>query len=406
MRAKALVLVTAVAAALLTAPQAPANAAGAPFDSRPAQQALTRLIGPRYASQVTLRATRKGTGKDRFRVSADHGRLVVEGTSPAVELTGFGWYLKYVAHANIELEGSQLNLPPRLALPAQPIEHTASVDNRFALNDTNEGYAGAYLTWQQWQHRIDVLALHGINEVLVYEGQEAVYERAFQQFHYTAAQMRSWIPQPGHQPWWLLQNMCCLGSPISQQLIDRRAVLGRQIADQLRSLGMTPVLPGYYGTVPAGFSAKNPGAHTVPQGIWAGLERPDWLDPTDPFFAKVAAAFYQVQTHLFGPSTMYKMDLLHEGGIAGPVDVAARFAGCPAGAGNRASGRDLGHSRLAVQPAASDPAGRRPVEDVGAGRAFRAGLGHRPRPGLDRYAVCLRHHLELRRTRQHGRRAR
>ena len=247
--------------------------------------------------------------------------MLIGGTTPAVQLTGFGWYLRHVAHADIELEGSQLDLPAKLPLPPQLTEQRAAVDNRFALNDTNEGYAGPYLDWSQWQHRIDVLALHGINQVLVYEGQEAVYERAFQKFGYSADELRAWIPQPAHQAWWLLQNECCLGSPISQQLIDRRTVLGRQIADHLRELGMVPVLPGYFGTVPSGFAAKNPGAKTVPQGKWDGLARPDWLDPTNPLFAQVAAEFYRVQTDLFGPSTMYKMDLLHEGGTAGDVSV-------------------------------------------------------------------------------------
>lgn len=299
---------------------APATAASPPG---PAARALVRLVGGWHASQVQLRPMTKVNGKDAFRISTSYGRLVIAGSTPAVQLTGFGWYLQHVVHASISLEGSQLRLPARLPLPPAPIERTAEVGHRFALNDTNEGYANPYLSWPQWQHRIDVLALLGINEVLVYEGQEAVYQRAFQQFHYTAAEMRGWIPQPGHQPWWLLQNMCCLSSPISQQLIDRRVTLGRRIADQLRELGMTPVFPGYYGTVPPRFTEKNPGARTVPQGGWAGLDRPDWLDPTNPIFAKVAAAFYRAQTQLFGPSGMYKMDLLHEGGTAGPVDVAA-----------------------------------------------------------------------------------
>ncbi|MEV4116057.1 alpha-N-acetylglucosaminidase C-terminal domain-containing protein [Nonomuraea sp. NPDC049695] len=99
--------------------------------------------------------------------------------------------------------------------------------------------------------------------------------------------------------------------------------LGRRMADRLRSLGMVPVLPGYFGTVPADFKSRNAAANTIPQGTWNKLERPHWLDPTNAVFARVAAKFYQVQAELFGDSTMYKMDLLHEGGKAGTVDVAA-----------------------------------------------------------------------------------
>ncbi|MFI7672319.1 alpha-N-acetylglucosaminidase TIM-barrel domain-containing protein [Actinophytocola sp. NPDC049390] len=316
----------ALLAGLVTA--TPANSvAAAPgtfdsaFDSGPARDALVRLVGADRANQVTLRAIDRGEGDDRFAVSAAHGKVVIAGTTPAVQLTGFGYYLRHVAHADIAINGSQTDLPTRLPLPSAPIERDSSVDHRFALNDTNQGYAGPFLSWTEWQRRIDVLALHGINEVLLYEGQEAVYQRTFTEFGYSAQDMREWIPQPAHQAWWLLQNMCCTGSPISQQLIDQRARLGRKMADRLRSLGMTPVLPGYFGTVPTDFETRNPGAHTVPQGTWNRLERPDWLAPTDPLFARVAARFYRVQTDLFGTSTMYKMDLLHEGGKAGDVDV-------------------------------------------------------------------------------------
>ncbi|MFI7151632.1 alpha-N-acetylglucosaminidase TIM-barrel domain-containing protein [Nonomuraea sp. NPDC050022] len=321
-------LLTALAAVLLTMLTAPfvspreAAADTVAGFGGPAAQALERLIGTSRAKQVTLLTIVKGTGRDRFQVYGSNGRLVVAGTTPAVQLTGFGYYLRQVAHADIAINGSQVDLPEHLPLPAAPIARDSSVDHRFALNDTNQGYAGAYLSWPEWQRRIDVLALHGINEVLVYEGQEAVYQRTFMKFGYSDQQMRAWIPQPGHQSWWLLQNMCCTDSPISQQLIDQRVDLGRKMADHLRSLGMVPVLPGYFGTVPTDFKARNPAANTVPQGTWNQLERPHWLDPTNAVFARVAATFYRVQSELFGNSTMYKMDLLHEGGTAGAVNVA------------------------------------------------------------------------------------
>ena len=83
-------------------------------------------------------------------------------------------------------------------------------------------------------------------------------------------------------------------------------------------------VPGYYGTVPRDFDEKQSDAHVIPQGMWAGgFDRPGWLDPTGEYFSKVAATFYRHQSELFGETTMYKMDLLHEGGSAGDVDVSA-----------------------------------------------------------------------------------
>jgi uncharacterized repeat protein (TIGR01451 family) len=298
--------------------------AGGSFDVGPARAALARLI-PSRARQVELVAAARGA-EDAFRVSGRAGHVVIEGSSSAVLLTGLGWYLKNVAHADISWNGEQLALPRLLPAPSTPVTRAANVPHRFALNDTDDGYTGPYRTWTDWQREIDVLALHGINEVLVYTGADATYYDTFRDFGYSDAEIRAWIPAPAHQPWWLLQNMSGFGGPISKSLIERRAALAKKIIGRLRELGMTPVLPGYYGTVPMGFVAKNPGARVVPQGTWGAFTRPDWLDPRNPLFAQVAADFYRHQSERYGDSTMYKMDLLHEGGLPGdvPVGDAAR----------------------------------------------------------------------------------
>lgn len=299
----------------------PAATGAAAFDVAPARAALERLV-PRHHHQVRLRAIPAGRGGDRFRVTGRTGAITIEATTPAVLLTGFNAYLKHVAHADISWNGRQLNLPPRLPAPRADLSRAANVRHRFALNDTNDGYTGPYADWDYWRHEIDVLALHGINDVLVYVGADEVYYRTFREFGYTDDEIRSWIPAPSHQPWWLLQNLSGFGGPVSRRLLTRRADLARKIVTRLRELGMTPVLPGYFGTVPPGFADKNPGARVIPQGVWNGFVRPDWLDPRDPFFPRVAAAFYRHQRDLYGDTAMYKMDLLHEGGSPGDVPPA------------------------------------------------------------------------------------
>lgn len=68
--------------------------------------------------------------------------------------------------------------------------------HRFALNDTHDGYTAPYADWPRWERLIDVLALHGCNEVLVTAGQEAVYHRLLQDFGYTDDEARAWLPAP------------------------------------------------------------------------------------------------------------------------------------------------------------------------------------------------------------------
>ncbi|MFB7513231.1 alpha-N-acetylglucosaminidase [Streptomyces sp. NPDC056144] len=299
-------------------PSAPA------FDTAPARAALERLL-PSHASQFTfVPVVRTGSGSgDSFSVSGTTGAIEVVGTSPATLLTGVGQYLGRVAGVDIGWPGDSVDRLPE-ALPAVPgtLTGSASVPHRYALNDTDEGYSGAYRDFDAYRHQIDLMALHGVNEVFVPTGAEYPYYVALQRFGYDAAELRRWIPGPAHQGWWLLQNMSGFAGPVSEQLVEARATLGARIAGHLRALGMTPVLPGFFGTVPAGFAERNPGAVTVPQGRWVGFERPDWLDPTGPVFARLAATYYRVQRQRFGDTGMFKMDLLHEGGTAGGVDLA------------------------------------------------------------------------------------
>ncbi|UNZ19655.1 alpha-N-acetylglucosaminidase [Streptomyces sp. 891-h] len=301
--------------------QAPATAQGK-ASTAAARAALRRLL-PGHADQITLQHI---GGPERFKVTGRAGRINVAGTGPVALLTGVHWYLKYSCDAHISWAGSQLDLPATLPAPRKQHAQRATVPNRFALNDTHDGYTAPYADWGHWEHFLDVLALHGFNEVLVTAGQEAVYHRMLQDFGYSDQEARSWIPAPTHQPWWLLQNMAEYGGPLSTELLKRRTALGKRIVDRMRELGMKPVLPGYFGTVPADFAKRNKGSRTVPQGKWAGLDRPPWLDPRTAAFRKVAASFYRHQKQLFGEADHFKMDLLHEGGDPGdvPVPQAAR----------------------------------------------------------------------------------
>ncbi|MFE3110765.1 alpha-N-acetylglucosaminidase TIM-barrel domain-containing protein [Kitasatospora indigofera] len=311
----ATLLGSCLAAASVLAVTGPTHAATPAFDTAPAAASLTRLLQTK-AQQITLVPVAKTAAGDSFSISGASGAIRIEGTSPATLLTGAGWYLKHVAKVDVGWPGDSLGKLPA-TLPAVPgtITNTAVVAHRYALNDTDDGYSGAYRTFEDYQREIDLLALHGVNEVFVQMGAEYPYYKALQNFGYSAQDLQKWIPQPAHQGWWLLQNMSnTTNNPVSDSLINARAAEGRQIADYLRSLQMTPVLPGYFGTVPTDFKTKNPSATVVPQGTWQAYQRPAWLDPTSPLFTQVAASYYAVQKDKFGDSAMYKMDPIHEAG--------------------------------------------------------------------------------------------
>lgn len=308
------------AAALLIAQASAASS----FDTRPEQAVLARLL-PQQAQQFELGTLDAANGRERFRITRANGHIKVEGSTPSALLFGVNWYLKYVAHVQISPNGDRLGSAP-FPLPTGVIEQDTPYAYRYALNENVDGYTTAYWDWPRWQREIDVLALSGINAVLIERGMDSVLYQTFRDVGYRDDEIRRWITQPAHQNWQLMGNLCCFNGPIGTALMHRRAESAQQIIARLRELGITPVLPGFYGIVPADFPRRFPAAHVIPQGEWAGFTRPGWLDPRDPLFAKLAAAFYKHQRALFGDSSIYDMEVFQEGGDAGdvPVPEAAR----------------------------------------------------------------------------------
>ncbi len=293
----------------------------APASVAPAQAVLQRLM-PHLAPQFHL--TLSSSQPDAFRISGAAGAIHVEASTIPTLLYGVNWYLKYVAHLNVSTNGLQLG-PPNLVLPAPPapIERPALYKIRYALNENVDGYAGPYWNDARWQHEIDILALSGANAILIERGTDLVLYQTFRDAGYSDLAIRKWITQPAHQNWQLMGNMCCFDEPISLELLRKRAASAQRLIAGLRALGITPVLPGYYGIVPADFAKLHPSAHVITQGDWNGFPRPGWIDPRDPSFISLAASFYRRQRDLFGDTSIYDMEILQEGGSTGDVPPGA-----------------------------------------------------------------------------------
>jgi alpha-N-acetylglucosaminidase len=289
----------------------------------PAEGVLQRLM-PQLAPQFQLALVPKPDHKDYFRITGTRGHIRVEAATQPTVLYGVNWYLKYVAHLQVSPNGLQLG-PANFVLPApqSPIERSALYPWRYALNENVDGYSTPYWDEKRWQHEIDILALSGTNAVLIERGMDLVLYQTFRDSGYSDAAIRNWIVQPAHQNWQLMGNMCCFEGPISMELLEKRSESAKILIAMLRSLGITPVLPGYYGIVPADFATLNPGVHVITQGDWNGFTRPGWLDPRDPHFDKLAESFYRHQHALYGDSAIYDMEIFQEGGAAGDVPVPA-----------------------------------------------------------------------------------
>jgi alpha-N-acetylglucosaminidase len=292
-------------------------AAAAQISTAPAEAVLHRLM-PHLAPQFHL--TLHPNQPDGFHITGTPGNIHVDAATTPTLLYGVNWYLKYVAHLQISTNGLQLG-PTNLTLPAppSPITQPALYKIRYALNENADGYTAPYWSNARWQREIDILALSGTNAILIERGADLVLYQTFRDAGYSDLAIRRWITQPAHQNWQLMGNMCCFIEPISLDLLHKRAASAQRLIRSLRALGITPVLPGYYGIVPADFATLHPHAHVLTQGDWNGFTRPGWIDPRDPNFATLAASFYRHQHDLFGDSTLYDMEIFQEGGDSGNV---------------------------------------------------------------------------------------
>ncbi|GAA4488054.1 hypothetical protein GCM10023191_016910 [Actinoallomurus oryzae] len=292
-----------------------------------AGRVIRRLLPCRQASQIVFAKAGASPGRDGFTISGSHAKVRISADTTSAALAGADWYLKYVLkvqvsrHARPDLS----RLPARLPVPRRPISRSTQIVNRYMYNFTSAGYSMPYWNLDQWADELDYVAVAGYDQALELIGQDYVWYRFLLRFGYTDEQARSWISQPAHQPWQWMSNMSGFKGPIAKDLLDKRLALGRQIVALMRERGITPVFPGFAGTVPADFDRHVPQARLVQQGGWEGFERPAWLDPTSEAWGTAARTWYDVQTELFGPTSHYAMDLFHEGGKNGDVPVRTAY---------------------------------------------------------------------------------
>lgn len=322
---RAAVFLNALAVLLAGASLYAAEADSSPMAS--AAHSLIERVVPQQARHFAVEIIPPENEQDVFEVESHDGEVILRGNNGVSVASALNWYLHEECHCDISWNcGDQLRLPS--PLPAVPgiIRIVSPHRFRYAYNFCTHGYTMAWWNWPQWQRELDYLALSGVNLALIIEGQESVWVQTLRSFGYTDAEVRAWLVMPSHQPWMYMDNMEGYGGPVPSDLVAGRMALGRQILNRMRELGIEPVLPGYYGMVPADFQKRYPNAHVHAQGNWGKLKRPDILDPTDPLFPQVAKAFYAAQHALFGGSHFYAADPFHEGGSTANIDMPA--AGC------------------------------------------------------------------------------
>lgn len=283
---------------------------------------LAERRAPWLSPYLTLIKT-ESKAKDSFSLESKGSQLIISASSDNAAAMGLGWYLRYYAHRSMSHLGDNLSAPDTISVVPKKITITSEVAYRYALNYCTISYSMANYTWTDWERELDWMALHGVNLMLAPVGMEAVWQNTLLRLSYTKEETKDFLAHPAYSAWWLMGNLEGWGGPVSDAVIHQQANLQKKILARMASLGIEPVMHGFYGMVPRSLKEKHP-LQTTPQGKWAGgFDRPDFLSPNDPMFSQIASIYYEEIKKLYGNNLkFFGGDPFHEGGQHGDIDIA------------------------------------------------------------------------------------
>ena len=153
------------------------------------------------------------SGCDRFATEVRDGRLRVEGSSPVALCYGFYNYIATHGYGVCTWSGSRLELPARLPDQARR-ETTSPFRRRLYMNVCTFGYTSPFWSWDEWEHEIDWMALHGFDMPLAPIASEAILARVWREMGLTDREIGELFTGPAHLPWMRMGNMSGLdGAP-------------------------------------------------------------------------------------------------------------------------------------------------------------------------------------------------
>ncbi|KAL2253990.1 UNVERIFIED_CONTAM: Alpha-N-acetylglucosaminidase [Sesamum indicum] len=268
--------------------------------------------------------------------------ILISGTTGVELLFGLHWYLKYWCGAHISWSktgGAQFSSVPKsgslnriqdagitMKRPTPWSYYQNAVSSScelqfrllcivaYAFSDTF-----AWWDWERWEEEIDWMALQGINLPLAFTGQEAIWQKVFQNFNISAPDLDDFFGGPAFLAWSRMGNLHGWGGPLPQSWLDQQLILQKKILARMYEFGMNPVLPAFSGNVPAVLKSVYPSAKITRLGNWFTVKSdPRWcctylLDATDPLFIEIGRAFIMQQLKEYGRSShIYNCDTFDE----------------------------------------------------------------------------------------------
>ncbi|XP_048255627.1 alpha-N-acetylglucosaminidase-like isoform X4 [Haliotis rufescens] len=286
--------------------------------STAAADLIKRVIGVRASDfLVSVDPSIGPKNRDTFKLVSSGAKLSITGTSGVAVAMGFYYYLKYYCGGQFTWAGQQVALPTVLPVIASPGKVVTSNDQfRYYQNVCTVSYSFAWWDWARWEREIDWMALQGINLPLAFTGQEAIFQRVYMAMGFTDKDLESHFGGAAFLAWARMGNIHGWGGPLPQTWMDAQLILQHQIVTRMRSLGITPVLPGFAGHVPAAITRVFPQANVTRLGGWSNFHQnyseTYLLDFSDPLFSKIGGSFIKAMEYEFGVDHIYNADTFNE----------------------------------------------------------------------------------------------
>jgi len=278
-----------------------------------AARGIIERTTPTISKRFRLEIIPQDKGLDVYEFESDQNKIVLRGNNGVSLASAYHRYLKDYCKLHISWNGNQLNIPKILPKVPKKVRTVCPHKYRVYFNYCTLNYTASWWDWKRWEREIDIMAMNGINMPLGVIGLEGAWYHTLLKFGFSDLEARKFLVPPTHFAWQWMTNIQGDKEPLPKEWIDKRIVLGQQMLERQRALGMTPIQQGFTGYVPRELKAKFPNANIVKEHSWCGFEGTAQLDPLDPLFDKIGKVFLETEIELFGTSHVYAADPFHEG---------------------------------------------------------------------------------------------
>lgn len=226
------------------------------------------------------------TGMDVYEVdwNENESKVVLRGNNGVALATAYNYYLKYFAYLDFPFVGdSTLVLPDPLPRVDEPVHIVFPYEYRHYFNPNCEyKYCTNLYGEEEWTHRLDWMAMNGINMFLLDIGEKAIWYNVLDEMGLqdnSAAIQELFASNPGVEQFWGEHAL-------SEDAILYEGEIAKFITQRAFDLGMEPEIYPFVGMVPFMFpnnrdnyynknlsaaEAKKEFVVSLPGSMWDGV---------------------------------------------------------------------------------------------------------------------------------------